>query len=69
MRNINMMYFEMKGGKLPFRKLSELMKTAAIFTPEYKELEAFLKSEAKKYNCKIEDLEINDNNEIYEIEW
>lgn len=69
MRNINMRFFEMKGGKTSFRKLSELMKTASIFTPEYQELLNFLKHEAQKYNCKIDNLDIDDNNKIYEIEW
>ncbi|PQA89828.1 hypothetical protein SAMN05421796_106186 [Chryseobacterium piscicola] len=69
MRNINMRFFQMKGGKMSFRKLSDLMKTASNFTNEYQELLDFLKFEAQKYNCKIDDLDIDDDNEIYEIEW
>lgn len=69
MRNIDLRFFQMKGGKASFRKLSDLMKAASIFTPEYQELLNFLKLEAHRYNCKIDDLDIDDNNETYEIEW
>ena len=69
MRNIDSRFFQMKGGKVSFRKLSDLMKTASVFTPTYQELLNFLRLEAQNYNCKIDDLDIDDNNEIYEIEW
>ena len=69
MRNIDSRFFQMKGGKVSFRKLSDLMKTASIFTREYQELLNFLKLEARKFNCKIDDLDIDENDEINEIEW
>ena len=69
MRQINLQFFEMKGGKTSFRKLPDLMKMSVIFSKEYDAHTNFLKSEAKKYNCKIDDLELSDENEIYEIEW
>jgi len=69
MRNINATFFEMKGGKNSFRKLAELMRTCIYSTEGYKNLLNFLQSEAKKHNCDLEDLELNDDDKIYEIEW
>ena len=69
MRNINATFFEMRGGKNSFRKLADLMRTSIYFTDEYKDLLNFLESESKKHNCTIEDLELNDDDSIYEIEW
>lgn len=69
MRHINLRFFEMKGGKISFRKLGDLMRTAVYSSDEYKELLNFLRSEAKNHKCQIQDMELNDDNEIYEIEW
>lgn len=69
MRHINSTFFQWKGGKISFRKLGKLMRTAVFSTDEYTELLSFLHSEAQKYSCKVEDLELNDDNKIYEIEW
>ena len=69
MRNINATFFEMKGGKNSFRKLADLLRTSIYSTEEYIDLLNFLQSEAKKHNCVIEDLELNDDDDIYEIEW
>ena len=69
MRNINATFFEMKGGKNSFRKLADLLRTSIYSTEEYKDLLNFLQSEAKKHNCAIEDLELDDDDDIYEIEW
>lgn len=54
---------------MSFRKLAELMKTSALFSKEYENFLNFLKSEAKRHNCSIEDLELSDDDAIYEIEW
>ncbi|PZU05650.1 MAG: hypothetical protein DI622_18775 [Chryseobacterium sp.] len=69
MRHINSSFFELKGGKKSFRKLDKLMRTAVYATEEYNNLLSFLQSEAKKHNCKVEDLELNDDDKIYEIQW
>lgn len=69
MRNINASFFEMKGGKTSFRKLAELMKTSTLLSKEYENFLNFLKSEAKRYDCTIEDLELSDDDALYEIEW
>lgn len=69
MRHINATFFEMKGGKFAFRKLADLMKVAIFLSDEFKDFFNFLNSEAKKHNCNIEDLELSDDDKIYEIEW
>lgn len=69
MRNINSQFFEMRGGKAAFRKLHQLMKVSSMVTTEYQELFSLLQFEAKKYNCKIENLEVDENDAIYDIEW
>ncbi|GEM52762.1 hypothetical protein EB1_25520 [Empedobacter brevis NBRC 14943 = ATCC 43319] len=69
MRNINASFFEMKGGKNSFRKLADLMRASIYFSDEYDELLNFLQSEAKKHGCNVENLELNDDDKIYEIEW
>lgn len=69
MRHINALFFEMKGGKLSFRKLYDLMRASVYSSEEYGDLLNFLQSEAKKYNCNIEDMELNEDDRIYEIEW
>nr|WP_199161919.1 hypothetical protein [Elizabethkingia sp. ASV34] len=69
MRNINAAFFRMKGGKSSFRKLGDLMKGCTIFSEEYNDLLNFLEADAKRFNCNIEDLELDDANELYEIQW
>ncbi|KQK26066.1 hypothetical protein AR438_10825 [Chryseobacterium aquaticum] len=69
MRHINASFFEMNGGKNSFRKLADLMRVSIYSSEEYDDLLIFLQSEAKKYNCNIEDLELSDDDKIYEIEW
>lgn len=69
MRNVNASFFQLKGGKRAFRKLADLMRVSLFFSEEYNELLHFLESEANKYNCNIKDLELNDNDALYEIEW
>ncbi|AZA88554.1 hypothetical protein EG349_18150 [Chryseobacterium shandongense] len=69
MRHINAKFFEMRGGKIAFRKLADLMRVSIYFSNEYNDFLDFLKSEAEKYNCKIDDLELSDDHKIYEIEW
>jgi len=62
MRSINLDFFCIGGGKRAFRKLPELLKRGIYFTDEYKEYESFLKIEAERLNCDINDLEIDDDN-------
>lgn len=69
MRHINASFFEMNGDKNSYRKLADLMRVSIYSSEEYNDLLIFLQSEAKKYNCKIEDLELSDDDKIYEIEW
>ena len=69
MRSINQDVFMLGGGKRAFRKISDLLKRGIYFTNEYKEYEAFLKKEAERLNCEINEMEINDDDINYEIEW
>ncbi|WP_455642808.1 DUF6904 family protein [Parabacteroides sp.] len=69
MRSINMQFFILGGGKRAFRKLPDLLKQGIFFTNEYKEYEAFLKNEAKRLDCDINELDLNDDDVIYDVEW
>lgn len=70
MRIINLEYFMLKGGKKAFRQLPALLKKGIFGTDEYKAYKASLEADAKRFNCKPGDLEINDDNFNYEaIKW
>ena len=65
MRSINFEYFLLGGGKKAFRKLPDLLKRGIYYTDEYKAHKSFLTNEAKRLNCVINDLEIDDDNIDY----
>ncbi len=70
MRTINAEYFKLGGGKNAFRKLPQLLKKSVYGTTEYLDYWEFLKSEAKRLDCKVDDLEINDDDIDYsKIVW
>jgi len=70
MRSINLDYFQLGGGKRAFRKLPELLKRGIFFTDEYKEYQEFLEREAKRLNCDVSDMEIDDDHIDYEhLKW
>lgn len=70
MRCINLDYYILGGGKSAFRKLPELLKKGVFYSNEYKAYEKYLQEEAKRLNCEVTDLEINDDNIDYEkIKW
>ena len=70
MRGINLDSFLLGGGKKAFRKLPELLKRSVLYSEEYDAYKTFLNSEAKKMNCDINDLEIDDDRIDYEgIKW
>lgn len=70
MRSINLDYFLNGGGKKGFRRLPELLSKGIFYTDQYREYENFLKEEAKRLNCGVNDIEINDDEIDYEkIEW
>ena len=69
MRHINRQFFELGGGKLSFRKLEDLMKISVAFSPAYEEFVNFLHIQAKESQCRIEDLEFDEDETVYEIEW
>jgi hypothetical protein len=70
MRCINLDYYLLGGGKPAFRKLPDLLRKGVFYSYEYKAYEKYLQEEAKRLNCGITDLEINDDNIDYEkIKW
>lgn len=69
MRSINQEAFMLGGGKRAFRKIPDLLKRGVFFTNEYKEYEAFLKKESERLNCNIDEMDINDDDINYDIEW
>jgi hypothetical protein len=66
MRSINYDYFQLNGGKRAFRKLPDLLQRGVLNTDEYKEFQAFLEKESKRLNCKISDIEIDDDHFDYD---
>ena len=52
-----------------FRKLPELLKRGIFYTDEYKEYESFLKKETERLKCNINDMEIDDDDIYYDVEW
>lgn len=69
MRSINMDYFLLKGGKVNFRKLSKLMARASYSTHEYKQYWGRLQADAARLKCKASELDFDEEDKIYEIEW
>lgn len=67
MRSINMDFHLLDGGEKTFRKLPHLLNKAILFTDEFKEYEQFLKREAKRLNCEITELEVNDEEVDYDF--
>lgn len=69
MRSINQDYFVLGGGKRSFRKLPELLKRGIFYTDEYKEYESFLKNEAERLKCNVNDMDIDDDDMYYDVKW
>lgn len=69
MRSINLDFFLLKGGKQAFKKLPNLLKASAYGTQEFEELNRHLENEAKQLGCRVEDIDFDEENEIYEIVW
>ena len=70
MIDIDLQYFLLGGGKRAFRKLPELLKRGVFHSDEYKNYKAFLEKTAKRLGCKIDDLEIYDDEFDYDnVQW
>src|SRR5690606_11114837 len=70
MRCINLDYYLLGGGKSAFRQLPNLLQKGVFYSSEYKVYEKFLQNEAKRLNCEVTDLELNDVDIDYEkIKW
>lgn len=69
MRQINLKFFLLGGGKNAFKKLPELLKASAYSTPEFNELNMHLQKEATRLGVKPECLDFDEGNSIYEVKW
>lgn len=62
-------FFKLKGGKMPFRKLSKILSKAIDFSDENKLFLEELKREAKVLDCEINELVINDDINYEKLKW
>lgn len=70
MRSINADFIKLGGGKRAFRKLPELLKKGAFFSDEYHAYKSFLEQEAKRLECNVNEMDINDEDVPYDrIKW
>jgi hypothetical protein len=68
MRSINFDYFLLGGGKKVFRKLPDMLRRGIFFTDEYKAYRSLLEEDAKKLNCTIDEMDLDDDNINYDID-
>jgi hypothetical protein len=70
MRCIELDYILLGGGKKSFQKLPQLLKKGVYLSNEFKQYEMQLQEDAKRLNCEITDLELNDQHIDYsKIKW
>lgn len=70
MRQINLEFFLLGGGKRAFRQLPELLRKGIFYSEQYESFKAKLEADAKRLNCKVLELEIDDNDFDYDgIKW
>ena len=70
MRNINLDYFLLGGGKRAFRKLPDLLQRGIFLSDEYKSYKIHLENDAKRLGCEVNDIDIDDDNVDYEnLKW
>lgn len=66
MRSINLEYYLLGGGKKAFRKLPELLKRGIFLTNEYKEYKRILEEDAKRLNCQVNEMDLDDDDIDYD---
>lgn len=69
MRSTNAMFIMQGGGKRAFRYLPRLLERGVPISDEYEDYKKSLETEAKKLNCSVDDMEIDDDHVNYEIPW
>jgi hypothetical protein len=69
MRSIDIEFFSLGGGEKSFRELPKLMKRSIYGTKEYDSYLQHLHKQSKRLKCKIDEIEFEEDNEIYSIEW
>lgn len=69
MRSINMDYFQLGGGKEAFAKLPELLSRSIMGSRDYELHLQHLEQQAAQIGCKVWELEWEEDEKIYDIEW
>lgn len=69
MRFINADFIQLGGGKRAFRSLPDLLKKGAVGSDAYYDFMDFLTKEAKRLNCSMGDLDLDDEHVNYEMPW
>lgn len=69
LRFINAEFFALKGGKKGFKHLPYLMSSGIKGTPSYNSIKKDLLKSAKKFQCDPMDIDLNEDDSIYDIKW
>ena len=70
MRSINLEFFLLGGGKRAFRQLPQILRKGIFYSEQYNAFKAELEADAERLNCKVADLEIDDDDFDYDgIKW
>lgn len=69
MRILNFRFFELRGGKNSFKKLPEILEGGVKGTKDYIEIRNNLLKRAIELGCEINELELDDDNSVYNVRW
>lgn len=69
MRVINAEFFSLKGGKRGFKELPELLISGIKGTPSFNAVKKRLNQSAKKFGCSPLEIDLIEDDSIYEIKW
>ncbi|MEB2782157.1 hypothetical protein U3A58_17325 [Algoriphagus sp. C2-6-M1] len=69
MRLANLKFFELKGGKRAFHQLPELMKEGVKGTVAFKTIRNRLILKAKELGCDPGELDLDEDDAVYDIQW
>lgn len=69
MRQINMDFFLLEGGKQAFRKLPSLLRASTYGTTEYNKVNNDFEKDAKRSGCRPHEIDFDEESDIYEIVW
>lgn len=69
MRLTNLKFFELKGGKKAFSQLPQLMKSGVPGTSAYQRIKRSLLLRAKELECDPGELDLDEDNAVYNVPW